>query len=109
MDGTAVALNDSEWQATVIVTVRDAEGVPVAGAKVYATWNYGSSTNCTTDINGQCSRTSGKLKLTEVSAVSLTVDDVIHPEVLVWAYDATGNTDPDGDSDGTVVVLERPQ
>ena len=108
LDG-ANSTDGTKWRTHATLTVRDAAGVPVTGAKVYATWSYGSLTDCTTDINGQCSRTSGKLKLAEVSAVSLAVDHVIHPEVLVWAYDPTGNADPDGDSDGTVVILERPQ
>jgi hypothetical protein len=28
---------------------------------------------------------------------------------LVVAYDATGNADPDGDSDGTVITINKPQ
>jgi len=35
-------------------------------------------------------------------AVSLTVDNVFHASLT---YDASLNTDPDGDSDGTVITV----
>jgi hypothetical protein len=97
-----------EWRTTVTLTVRDADGLPVSGATVYGTWSYGSSTNCTTDAAGQCVRVSSWQDGSTVSAISFAVDDVTHPEPLVWAYDPMANADPDGDSDGTTIVMERP-
>ena len=47
--------NGSKWRTNVTITIRDASGVPVLGAKVYGTWSYGNDVNCTTDAQGQCS------------------------------------------------------
>lgn len=39
------------------------------------------------------------------SSVTFTVEDVAHAEL---AYDASANTDPDSDSDGTCITVSKP-
>ncbi|MBW7885472.1 MAG: Ig-like domain-containing protein [Caldilineaceae bacterium] len=108
LDGV-VTTSSSDWRAAVTATVRDSSGQPVSSAKVYVTWSYGSTADCTTNSNGQCTVTSSGLKAAEVASVSLTVRNVSHNEVLRWAYSAARNGDPDGDSDGTVIVVNYSQ
>jgi protocatechuate 3,4-dioxygenase beta subunit len=100
--------NSSKWRTTIAFSVRDANQVPVAGAKVYGDWSYGSSANCTTDANGGCSLVSSEFEGEEMSAIGFTVTDITHPEPLLWAYDPAYNSDPDGDSDGTGITMARP-
>jgi hypothetical protein len=108
LDGVSTQVSGTEWRATVTIAVLDADQSPVDGADLFGTWSNGKSMDCTTDSNGQCSLTSGKLKLTEVEAITFSVDDVTHGEVLVWFYDAAGNSDPEGDSDGTSITVSKP-
>ncbi len=99
----------SKWYTTITVTVRGGQDAqPVEGAKVYASWSYGNNVNCTTDENGQCSLKSSTYEGAIMPAMGLTVTDVIHPESLQWTYNSTFNTDPDGDSDGTTLVMSKP-
>jgi hypothetical protein len=109
MDGSGAAVSSSEWQATLTITVLDANGQPVPGAVVTGSWSNGSSTDCTTDAAGQCSRTSAKLKLVEVGEIVFSVEVVTHSESLRWAYQPPANADPDGDSNGSSITLSRPQ
>jgi hypothetical protein len=108
LDGTSAVVSGSEWQATLSITVLDAHGQPVAAAEVYGDWSYDDDEDCTTDGAGQCDLSSSKLKLAEVSQVTFSVTGITHPEPLVLAYQAAYNTDPDGDSDGTAIVLDQP-
>jgi hypothetical protein len=101
--------NGSKWRTSVTITVYGASQLPVAGAKVFGTWSYGPSVDCTTDANGHCSELSSEFEGSEMSAIGFTVTNVTHPEPLVWAYDAASNADPDGDSDGTQITMCRPQ
>jgi hypothetical protein len=100
--------NGSKWRITVVITVRDANQQSVAGAKVYGVWTYGKNVDCTTDANGQCSLTSNEFDVASVTSIGLSVTSIIHSESLVWNYDQTLNTDPDGESSGTVITLDRP-
>jgi hypothetical protein len=64
--------------------------------------------DCTTDSNGQCSLTSDKFKNAEVSDITLTIDNIDHDQVLLFSYNAAGNSDLDDDSDGTVITINSP-
>jgi hypothetical protein len=100
LDGSGVTLDSKgNWEATVTAIVLDADNGPVEGATVSGTWG-----SCTTDGSGQCSSSSGRLKK-NVSSTTFTVDDVTH---ATYAYNPNGNTDPDGDSDGTTIVISKP-
>jgi hypothetical protein len=88
--------------------VRDSNQNPVAGAGLFYTWSNNRSNNCTTGSNGQCSLTSDRFMNAAVNSISLTVDNVSHEQVLVYSYQPAGNTDPDGDSNGTTITVNQP-
>jgi hypothetical protein len=102
------SVNGSKWRTTVTITVLDANQNPVAAAEVFGTWSYGSSKDCTTDNSGQCSLASNEVEADQVSSITFSVDNITHPEPLILAYDAAGNSDPDGDSDGTTISVDSP-
>ncbi|HUF40215.1 MAG TPA: Ig-like domain-containing protein [Anaerolineales bacterium] len=106
LDGIGVSSGPNRWQATVTITVVDQDGAPFAGAIVSGSWSSGAtgSGNCQTDGAGQCSITRFNIRNTSSSA-TFTVDNV---SATGHAYDPGANTDPDGDSDGTVIVVDKP-
>ncbi len=97
--------NGRRWNAIVTVTVHDAAEVPVSGATVDGSWSDGTngSGSCVTDGSGTCAITRNNVRDSSASA-TFTVDDVTLTGV---SYDAGANHDPDGDSDGTVVVVDQ--
>jgi len=96
----------SRWEATVTITVHDQNHSPLANATVAGTWSAGATggAECTTGANGQCSVTKGNLKFS-VASVTFTVDSVT---LAGYSYVPTSNHDPDGDSDGTSIVVSAP-
>jgi hypothetical protein len=104
LDGAAKAARN-EWYATVTVTVVDTAGTAVGGAEVDATWTASTSpATCTTDGTGKCTVTSPRVRKT-TGSLTLRVDTVAHAS---FGYDAAANSDPDGDSDGTTIVVNKP-
>ncbi|HUG41924.1 MAG TPA: hypothetical protein VMM12_15750 [Longimicrobiales bacterium] len=88
------------------ITVHDASHNALADATVSGTWNgdVSGTGSCTTDGSGQCTvELSGILK--RFGSVTFTVDDVAHATLT---YDASANHDPDGDSDGTSIMVAKP-
>src|SRR5881409_1510884 len=99
----------SQWSATVEITVHDADHNPLNGATVVGHWSVlGLNSNtCTTgDLggNGTCIVPFPSLKKSVLS-VNLTVVSVTMPG---RTYDRTLNHDPDGDSNGTTIRVNRP-
>jgi hypothetical protein len=105
LDGSSTNLGAS-WTATVTITIHDGSHNPVANATVSSTWSgpISATDTCTTDSNGQCSRTSPSIHK-RWSTVTFTVDGVAHATLT---YDATANHDPDGDSNGTSITVAKP-
>jgi hypothetical protein len=106
LDGAGSQVDRQNWQATVTITVTGQDGSPVADATVSGAWSGGHTANasCTTGGDGTCSLVTdniGRKDLTTVFAVS----DVSHASL---AYQPADNTDPDGDSDGTAIAVDRP-
>ncbi len=102
-DLDAVAVNEGRaWMAVVSITVVDDAGSVVAGATVDISWRDGTTDSCTTGADGICSVEDGALRK---RTWSMTVTGVSHGSLT---YDAGANTDPDGDSDGTTILLSRP-
>jgi subtilisin family serine protease len=89
------------WTATVTITVKDANGNLVSGVKVDGMFNT-TAVSCTTGTNGQCS-SSATLKST-VASVTYSVTNLT---ASGYYYDATGNSDPDGDSNGTSITIYK--
>ncbi len=104
------ASNDgSTWSATVEVTVHDAQHNPINGATVRGTWSPTglASTECTTgDLggNGTCIFLYPGIRK-RTGSVSFTVTSVTRAG---QTYQATANHDPDGSSNGTVIVVIKP-
>jgi PKD repeat protein len=104
LDG-ASAESRGRWDATVTIAVHDSSESVVSGAVVEGAWSGGATGNdsCTTDASGQCSVTIGGLKK-NVPSVTWTVSNV---SSVAGAYAAGDNHDPDGDSDGTTIVVSQ--
>jgi hypothetical protein len=105
--GSSAAANGNHWQATVVITVVDENQNPVAEATVAGSWSLDPSAQvtCLTDENGQCSLTSGSLNQNQQESLTFTVTGISH---ATFVYDAADNADPDGDSDGTTITINKP-
>lgn len=100
LDASAFSVG-RRWTATVTITVRDNAGALVTGATVSGAWGRGNIGTCTTNETGTCSVAT----TTKAKREQFTVTGVTHS---VLSYDSSGNTDPDGDSDGTVIRIKKP-
>lgn len=96
----------TKWNGTVTVYVHDTNHQPVAGATVYGKWSNGATGNvsCVTNSSGYCSITKTGLK-SSVSSITFTVTNVTRAG---FTYQASANHDPDGESNGTVIVVLKP-
>ena len=106
LDGSKRLTSSNRWEATVTITVRDGAGNPVSGAAVTGAWSAGAtgSGSCTTAAAGTCSVVKGNIR-TGTTSVRYTVNNVTKTGAT---YNATLNSDPDGDSDGTQITVTRP-
>jgi len=105
LDNMSVLAPRNRWDAAVSVLVRDNNGSPVSGATVDGTWSNGTSGggSCDTGASGQCTITKSKIK-GNVSLVTFSVTSVS----AGLDYSSAANTDPDGDSNGTLIDLAQP-
>lgn len=105
LDGTRAATNKS-WSATVTVTVHDSNHAGISGATVAGTWTNAAtgSTSCITNASGVCSMTKSNLKTTKTST-SFTVTGITGANMT---YTAAANHDPEVDSNGTVITINKP-
>ena len=106
LDGVSV-LDNNSWRASVTITVLDDSQTPVGQVTVKGLWNGGDlgGGECITDNRGQCSLTSDKINSRQYSSLSFIVDNLIRD---TFTYQAADNNDPDGDSDGTKIVVNKP-
>lgn len=106
LDGSGSTAARNRWNASVTITVHDAGDNPVANATVSGSWSDGATggATCTTNTNGQCSVTKTNLK-SSVTSVTFSVTNISDG---TNTYDAGANHDPDGDSNGTTIVIVRP-
>jgi choice-of-anchor B domain-containing protein len=95
-----------KWNATVTITVHDDGEAPVANATVNGSWSNGAngSGSCVTNAGGQCAITKNNISRNSSSA-TFTVTGVTHASLT---YVAGDNHDPDGDSNGTTIVIAKP-
>jgi thermitase len=93
------------WRATVTIRVHDADHGTVENVTVSGSWSGGTSGSgsCTTDGSGRCSVTSGYMWRNTKSA-TFTVSGLSHGS---YSYEAGDNHDPDGDSDGTTITVDK--
>ena len=102
LDGFSTSLG-STWTATVTLSVHDENHTPIANALVEGDWIVGfiGTFSCVTDINGECSVTSGEI-VKKVGSATLSVTSINFPTL---AYYPSANHDPDGGSDGTTINI----
>lgn len=107
LDGTsAFVFGRFAWQASVVITVHEADHSPVVNATVSGSWSDGASgsSSCNTDASGQCQVSSPNLR-GRTTSVTFTVEDVSHAH---YSYLAGDNHDPEGDSNGTSIAVSQP-
>ena len=104
LDGSAIG--SRAWRASVTALVLDAGGSPVPNATVSGSWSngYSGSAQCVTSTDGTCALTTGRIRR-NVSSVTFTVTNLTRSGYI---YDPAANQDPDGDSNGPVIVVSKP-
>lgn len=95
--------NGRTWTAIVTITIVDDNGAGVSGATVEGDWDLGGTDSCVTDGSGSCDISLSGLTRQQ-SPVEFTVTDVTGS----LTYNPADNSDPDGDSNGTVISITRP-
>jgi len=109
LDGTAFIMGGGRWRARVTITIDDSAHAPVAGATINGVWSGGDANGrqlvCVTDTTGRCTLLSGRLSRATDANVTFIVTNVTHPTL---EYLPGSNHDPDGDSDGTSITINRP-
>jgi hypothetical protein len=105
LDGSTINLKKN-WKPKAIVTVHDTDHLPVTNAAVQGSWSTdgGATVLCVTGRSGQCTVTGGVSIRKKVHSSTFTVGDVSHAS-LTYVFD--DNHDPEGDSNGRWIVVER--
>jgi hypothetical protein len=105
LDGSSVQ-SGSKWNASVTIMVHDSNENSLANAVVYGQWTKGATgnTTCTTDTNGICTASKTGIS-TKSTGVTFTVTNVTQAGLT---YVSSANYDPDGDSNGTSIVVSKP-
>lgn len=106
LDGSATNSGKNNWKATVVVTMHDGNEQPVQGATVLIAWGGGASgtASLVTDASGRCTFVSGNITKSSPNA-TLTITGATHSTLT---YSAVVNHDPDGDSNGTSITVNKP-
>lgn len=93
------------WHASVTILALDSGNNPVPDTVVSGSWSngYSGDDQCTTAADGTCTLTTGRIGR-RISSVTFTVTNLAHSG---YAYDSAANSDPDGDSNGTVIVVSK--
>lgn len=106
LDAASNSAPRNRWEATVTVTVHTASEAGLAGVSVTGTWSDAArgSGSCVTDGSGSCTVVKANLKGNNPIA-TFTVTQV---EAVDVVYDTGANHDPDGDSDGTSIIVTKP-
>jgi hypothetical protein len=107
LDGSRVSTTRTRWRATVRITVVDAAGAAVSGATVTGRWSQGAtgSSSAVTNASGVATVQMSNLSRSTRPSVRFSVAGLAHSAL---SYSAARNQDPDGDSDGTSIVVARP-
>lgn len=92
------------WIATVTTTIHDSSHGLLASVAVSGTWNDGSAGSCTTNANGQCTVSRSGIPK-NIHSASFSVTNVARTP---FVYKPANNHDPDGDSNGTSINVQRP-
>lgn len=98
--------NSRRWTAKVTIRVHDGNHALAPGVVVTGAWSAGATgtATCTTGSNGACQVQVSRIPRATLS-VTFTVNSVSRSGA---SYVASANHDPDGDSTGTTIVVNRP-
>jgi M6 family metalloprotease-like protein len=108
LDNLSVLNGTTRWDAKVEVEVHNIFHNLVSGAKVSASFTgNGLSTTiyCTTGTNGRCLLVKTGIDKNKTPTVTVRVTSITKSG---YTYNAGWNHDPDGDSDGTMIVVNKP-
>ncbi len=105
LDGLSEVGKGNRWDASVTATVMGVDGLPVSGASVSMSWTGLASGSASRNTGSDGTATFKASRIRGIGQVTFTVGGVTHSS---FAYDAARNSDPDGDSDGNVIVVESP-
>jgi hypothetical protein len=104
LDGTGVLASGTTWQAAVTIQVHDAGHAPAGSVSVMGSWSGIGTATCTTNASGVCTLTRN-LSVSGNPSITFTVMAAARSG---YSYTAAANHDPDGDSNGTVIIVARP-
>jgi hypothetical protein len=106
LGGAATSGSRGRWNASVTVTVHDQDHALLANASVSGSWSGGASGSgsCTTNGSGECTVSKNNIK-TNSSNVTFTVGNLT---LSSFSYAPGSNHDPDGDSNGTSIIVNKP-
>jgi len=95
------------WKVIITIKLHNSVEKPLASATVTGQWSNGASgtVTCVTNSSGVCKVTKTGLSYSVTSRVTFTVTNVT---LAPYAYQPGLNHDPDGDSNGTMIVVPRP-
>ena len=105
LDAATKRINSLSWSATVTIKIHTASEGALSGATVYGRWRSGSSSlsvSCVTNSVGECS---SAVQIRRNTSATFSVTNVTYTG---FTYNAGANHDPDGDSNGTSIVMYRP-
>jgi hypothetical protein len=104
LDATSTPASRGKWNATITVTVMDSSGNAVSDATVNFVWSNGATGSVTTDANGIAIVTRSNINK-KTQSLTFTITSLVKTG---FTYNADDNTDPDGDSDGTMITVNKP-
>ena len=107
LDAISTPASRGRWNVTVTIRVVDDLKNPVAGVTVMGDWSSGGSGSATTDANGFAVIQLDNINK-KIQSVTFTVTSLVKLNSGL-TYNEDDNTDPDGDSDGTMITINKPQ
>jgi subtilisin family serine protease len=104
LEGSSANAGRGRWTATATIVIGDGGGSSVDGAFVEGNWGGGANggDSCTTGADGSCQVS--KDVRNKFADASFSVTGVTQGSAT---YQPGSNTDADGDSDGTTVVISK--
>lgn len=103
LDSSSMAFRDT-WTANGTITIHDEYHRPVYYATVIGAWSTEGPASCVTNESGQCTVTADMIPR-KIGSATYTVGNLEHS----WGtYEAVKNHDPDGDSSGNSITINRP-
>jgi serine protease AprX len=99
-------LSSGNWNATVTILVHNNLEQALSNATVTGKWSNGATgtVTCTTNASGLCTVTKTGLS-TRITSITFTITKVVKSPLT---YRTTSNHDPDGESNGTTIVVPKP-